>query len=194
MDHSELPVPQDLLAEQLAIGGMLESHRTRAAILQQVTAADFWREAHQQIVRAHDLAQLGHDPAGGLAAEEHALQVDGQEAVEVRLGGLQDRRPVHDAGHVGHDVQAAVAVHRDMDQGLDLLPIGHVEGHDIGPPTGPGDVLGGDGGTVLVPVGADHHRSGLGHALGGGPADAAGRSGDDGDPVGEIEGVHVAGP
>jgi len=52
MDHSELPVPQDLLAEQLAIGGMLESHKTRAAILQQVTAADFWREAHQQIVKA----------------------------------------------------------------------------------------------------------------------------------------------
>ena len=115
-------------------------------------------------------------------------------AVEVLLGGLQHRRPVHDPGHVGHDVEAPVAVHGHVDEGLDLLPVRHVDGHDVGPTTGAGDVLGGDGGAVLVPVGADDDGAGLGHALGRGPADAAGRSRDDGDPVGEIEGVHAAGP
>lgn len=50
--EQEYAAPQDLLAEQLTIGGLLEGHKTRAAILQQVTAADFWREAHQLIVRA----------------------------------------------------------------------------------------------------------------------------------------------
>ena len=87
-----------------------------------------------------------------------------------------------------------MALDRALHDGLDLLGIGDVQADRVGLAAGAGDLLGRDRGPLSVPVGADDRGPGLGHALGGSPPDAAGRSGDDGDPTREIEGVHAARP
>ena len=51
---------------------------------------------------------VDHDPSGGLTAVQHALQVDGQDAVEVVLGQVDDGAVEHDAGDVAHDVETPV--------------------------------------------------------------------------------------
>lgn len=45
-----LPIPHDDKAEQLVIGAMLAGRRTLNEMLQQVSSADMFREAHEQIV------------------------------------------------------------------------------------------------------------------------------------------------
>src|SRR5581483_8020822 len=121
--------------------------------------------------------------------EEHALEVDAQDTVELVLGGVDDAVVDDDAGHVGHHVDAAVGVDGEGHQG------GHV-------------ALTGDVGTKrrghatdlrhcflqprLVEVAAHDGGTGRRESHGAGAADAAGGAGDDGDLAVDAEPVcHV---
>ena len=69
-------------------------------------------------------------------------------------------------------------VHGEVDQGLDLVDVGHV-----GPPEGHGVTQSGGQGLTLVhgDVGHDHRGALVGEQLDGGPADPARTPRDDGD-------------
>ena len=101
-------VDVDLVLDQVEPGALGEAdHRglRRAVDRDQrlATAAGFASEVDDLPTTA-----LGHHLAGrGLEGEQEALGVDGELLVVARLGDLEDRRHLEDAGIVHKDVDAA---------------------------------------------------------------------------------------
>ena len=65
-------------------------------------------------------ALLDHRRQRCLAAEEHALEVDGEDAIELGLLGAHQRAAQNDPGDVGHDVEPAQLADGASDELLDL--------------------------------------------------------------------------
>ena len=68
-----------------------------------------------------------------LDAEERALEVDGDDEVELALGRLEDRRPRLHPGVVDHDVEPAEGRHGPVDERLDVGHARHVGPDRPGP-------------------------------------------------------------
>ncbi len=63
------------------------------------------------------------------SAVPRALQVHGDDLIELLLGHLAHRRVSGDAGVVDHDVQTAEALDRGGHQRVDLVGVGHIAAH-----------------------------------------------------------------
>ena len=77
-------------------------------------------------------AAADHDPGGGLAAQEDALQVDGQGAAQVFRGDVDEAPHLGDAGVGDPDVDRAVPLRHALGDGPGLGGIGNVEGQGGG--------------------------------------------------------------
>jgi hypothetical protein len=122
-----------------------------------------------------------------LHRQEHSAQVDCDHAVPVvvgRVGQGGSAGPL-DAGIVERHVDPAVGVHRDIEGSLHLAGVGDVATDGDGLAAGFGDEPGGFGVGLLVGVGDDYRGAFAGEREGGGAADAAGGTGDEGNVVGE---------
>ena len=75
-----------------------------------------------------------------LAGEEHAGEVHAQHALPLRLGVLEERRRVGDAGVGHHHVEPAELAHHALDEGVDLGRVADVEGHRQRLAAVPGDL------------------------------------------------------
>lgn len=104
---------------------------------------------------------------------DHALPV-----VQVRAGGGAEQ---HEAGVVDQRVQTAQALDGPLDRFRGGLRGGDVGGHDQGLAAGAGDFRGEVGEPVLAPTDQGHGGALASKLQRGGVADAAGRSGDQGD-------------
>ena len=70
---------------------------------------------------------VGHVPGRALAADHHAEDVHGHDPVEVGEVVVEEAlERTADAGVVAHDVQAAEALDREVDDGLDLVRVADV--------------------------------------------------------------------
>ena len=85
------------------------------------------------------LAALDEILAEHLAAEEHALDVDAQDAVELLLADVEERRGGVDAGAVDDDVDAAAAREHRVEQALRLGLAGRFGGVEPRLAAGGGD-------------------------------------------------------
>jgi hypothetical protein len=147
----------------------------------------------------HAAREVDNAPAGlkarrGFAHRvEAALDVHGEQAVEGLVVGIgQLRQPGrHDAGVVDQHIDAAVDALGFVEQAAHRCRVGHVGLHCRGLAAGRDDVRDDLGGFVRIAGVVDDHRMAvLGQTLGDGGADAAGRSGDDGDGGG----IHSGAP
>jgi hypothetical protein len=105
-----------------------------------------------------------------------AAQVDRHHPVvivHVQIG--KAARPPGDAGIAHHDVETAQGVQGGRDQMRQRGAVGHVAGH-----AGHAELRGHGGRIGSILAGDGHLRAGRDHRLGNGPADAAGRAGDQG--------------
>ena len=115
---------------------------------------------------------------GGLPAEERALEVHADDAVELFLGEIQERDLGLDRGVRDHAVEPAEALDRARDQAAHLRGVPHV-GRD-------GERGGAEPGRLGLdlgrePVGQDDAGAFLDEPLGDGQADSPRRAGDHGD-------------
>jgi hypothetical protein len=113
-------------------------------------------------------------------AVQDALEVDGQDPVQIGLVGLQDGAAVHDPGDGGEDVQPAVGAYGLADRLGGAGAVGDVEGPGVRAAAGLADQLHGLLRAGLVAVRADHGGPGLGEEPDRGPAYAAGGACDQG--------------
>jgi len=72
------------------------------------------------------MAAIPHQTPGGLDAEKGALQVHRQGLVPVRLGDVQDRGCLLDAGVVDEDMHRPEVLLRGREHLADLLRIGDI--------------------------------------------------------------------
>jgi hypothetical protein len=87
-----------------------------------------------------------------LAPEKDALEVYGDDAVEVLLGGVGDRLRHRDAGVVEDDVQLAVPPDRAVYESPHVLAGGHVRADELGATSVRLDLLGSPPSALLVNV------------------------------------------
>lgn len=122
-------------------------------------------------------------------ARPDAAQVDRIDAVEDvgRLVGGVARRDL-DAGVVERHVQPAEGVDRALDEGGDLVLVGHIAGHAERLITGGGQLVGRGTKRFLVHVGEHDGRAGFGEGLDRGEAHPGAGARDDGDLAVEVVG------
>ncbi len=134
-----------------------------------------------------------HDPARGLAPEEHALEVHREDAVELLLRRVEHETVDDDRRVVDHHVEVALVGDDLVDQRLHVGAPGDVEMDRCGAVTVGPDHRRGLGGGGLVDVGAHHGGAGLGETGRDGPAEAAPGAGHEGHAVGQVEGFRDGG-
>ena len=71
-------------------------------------------------------------PRRCLGTEQHTLEIDAEDAVEILLPDVQDAGAETDPGVVDHDVEPAVRVDGATHQSVDVLATRHVRGHGGG--------------------------------------------------------------
>ena len=148
-----------------------------------------WDARHKQVIRdsrvettrtiVEEVAALGHRPGRPLGAHHDAVEVDGDDALEVTQVILHQapERP-RDPGVVDHHVQPAELLLGPVDGRLHAVGVGHVGVDRRRRAAQRRRCLGGSG---LVDVGDEDTGALLDEDLGDGPADAPGTAGDDGD-------------
>ena len=129
-------------------------------------------------------------PRHRLAAEERALQVDAQHAVEILFRNIEEVAGRDDAGIVDEDVDLAAEIQRRGEEIGDVVAIADICAHETAGAER-SEPLDRRRAGVGVDIRDDDPRP-LGHEpLGDGIADPLGTAGDDGDPVFEL---HDAAP
>ena len=129
-----------------------------------------------------------HRPRLGLAGEKDALEVDVHQALELALLHLLRRIGIGDPGRVHREREGAEFLLGARDRLRERRAARHVGGEREALSPGGGDRGGGVGEPgIRPPVEERHIRAALGEADGDALADAAARSGDEGDLAGEIE-------
>ena len=122
-----------------------------------------------------------------LAAEEHAVEVDGVHAAPLLERDVLDRLAEADAGGIEQDVNGAELVDGLGDRGLPVVLAGDVELHEM---AGRAQLVGHRLAAIDGDVGDDDLRAFLGHQDGGVGTEARGAAGDQGDLAGQTIG-HV---
>ena len=123
------------------------------------------------------------DPARGLAAEEHALEVHREDAVELLLRRVEHEAVDDDRRVVDHHVEVTLVGDDLVDQRLDVGAPGDVEMRRRGAVAVVPDHRRGLGGGGQVDVGAHHGGAGFGEAGRDGTAEAAPGAGHEGHAV-----------
>ncbi len=126
-------------------------------------------------------------PDRGLAAVEDALEVDREDALELLVGALGDHLVVRHARDVADDVDASVLRSGQVDERVDVGPLGHVGTPDRGDSAVGLDLVGRGPGARLVDVAAHDRGAGRRQHQRGRLADPAPDAGEHRHPVREIE-------
>lgn len=126
-------------------------------------------------------ASLNEVAAENLAAEEDALVIDGEDAVALLLGDVEDGGGGVDAGSVDDDVHPAGAGEDGGEEGFEAGLGAGFGGLEPGIAAGSGDGVEAGFGFFFVAADEDDFGSGGGEAFGHGAAEFAGATDDDGD-------------
>jgi hypothetical protein len=118
----------------------------------------------------------------GPGGQERAVEVDRQQLLPVGIGEIDQRADDLDAGVGDEDVDAAVALRRRGDAGLDLVLAGDVHRDRQRLAAGGLDLLGDGGRRLEIEVGDHRDRALGGEPPGDSPAETARRAGDDRNP------------
>ena len=120
-----------------------------------------------------------------LAAQEHAVEVDGVDAAPFLQRDVLDRLGEADAGRIHQHVQRAEGLHRLGDGGLPIFLAGDVEPHEMG---GLADLGGERTALVLLDVGDHDAGALLGHQYRAALAETRRAAGDEGHLAGQTIG------
>ena len=126
------------------------------------------------------LLLLAHARQDRLHHEQHALDVDGEDAVPLLLGHLLETRRRVDAGVAAEDVDAPELVDGSLDGGRTRRLVGDVGLHENGLGAGAAQLFGGRGAGALVDVDDDDVGALRGEHAGYAAPDALGGAGYDG--------------
>ena len=122
-----------------------------------------------------------------LTAEENALHIHAENAVELLFGDVEERRGGVDAGAIDENVHAAGTLENGGEQAFDFWLAGGFSGVEPSLASGSGDSIEAGFGFVGIAANDDHFGASAGESFGHRATEFSGTADDDGDLTGETK-------